>query len=69
MGANTQDTGFTDLQATVDYLARATPRRATRRCRSTTPSTAWAPRVPAGPFAAGDTVTIPLDSLSMTGAG
>ena len=29
----------------------------------------WGPRVPAGPFAAGATVTIPVDSLSMTGLG
>ena len=46
-GTDKQDTGFTDLQATVDYLA---PRRRSvaRRCRSTSASTASAPRCPTG---------------------
>ena len=35
LGTDKQDTGFTDLQATVDYLDES-HRRATRRCRSTT---------------------------------
>ena len=66
LGTNKQDTGFTDLQATVDYLdANASA----RRCRSTSRQHGVGARVPAGPFAAGDTVTIAVDSLSMTGEG
>jgi 5'-nucleotidase len=66
LGTNKQDTGKTDLQATVDYLAEHA-------------SDAPLPvdyaqhgvgaRVDAGPFAAGDAVTIDVDSLSMTGGG
>lgn len=66
LGANTQDTGFTDLQATVEYLAEFA---------GTTPlpvdyaQHGVGARVGVGPFSAGDSVTIPVDSLSMTGAG
>lgn len=66
LGTNTQDTGFTDLQATVDYLAEFagdTPLPVDHAQH------AVGARVPAGPFSAGDTVTVPVDSLSMTGAG
>ncbi|MBL0749005.1 ExeM/NucH family extracellular endonuclease, partial [Nocardioides baculatus] len=58
-----QDTGVTDLQATVDYL-EAHPTLAVDYAQHGVGA-----RVPAGPFAAGDTVTIPVDSLSMTGEG
>ncbi|HEY0641928.1 MAG TPA: ExeM/NucH family extracellular endonuclease, partial [Nocardioides sp.] len=69
-GTNRQDTGFTDLQATVDYLAEFA---------DTTAGDDPLPvdfaqhgvgaRVPAGPFAGGEQVSIPVDSLSMTGVG
>jgi len=66
LGTNKQDTGKTDLQATVDYLAE-------RASDAPLPvdygQHGVGARVPAGPFAAGDTVTIPVDSLSMTGGG
>ncbi|MCF6379046.1 ExeM/NucH family extracellular endonuclease [Nocardioides KLBMP 9356] len=63
LGTNVQDTGFTDLQATVDYLA-AHPSLSVDHAQH-----AVGARVPAGPFSAGETVTIPVDSLSMTGEG
>ena len=47
-GTGKQDTGKTDLQAMVDYMAEfANTRRATRRCRSTTASgpSAWPSRL------------------------
>ena len=66
LGTNKQDTGFTDLQATVDYLAETRP---ARRSPVDFAQHGVGARVPAGPFAAGDTVTIPVDSLSMTGGG
>lgn len=70
LGTNTQDTGFTDLQATVDYLAEFADTAAGDDPLSVDfAQHAVGARVPAGPLAAGETVTIPLDSLSMTGAG
>lgn len=66
LGTGKQDTGFTDLQATVDYLeafASSAPLAVDHRQH------AVGARVQGGPFAAGDLVTIPVDSLSMTGAG
>uniref|UniRef100_UPI00286DA0E6 5'-nucleotidase C-terminal domain-containing protein n=1 Tax=Nocardioides sp. TaxID=35761 RepID=UPI00286DA0E6 len=67
-GANAQDTGFTDLQATVDYLAAKAPVGGTP-LPVDFGQHGVAASVPAGPFAPGDTVTIPLSSLSMTGPG
>ncbi len=70
LGTDTQDTGFTDLQATVDYLDEFAN---TSEGDSPLPvdyaQHAVGARVPAGPHAAGATVVIPVDSLSMTGAG
>ncbi|HEV2797466.1 MAG TPA: ExeM/NucH family extracellular endonuclease, partial [Nocardioides sp.] len=63
LGTDRKDTGVTDLQATVDYL-EAHPSLAVDYRQH-----AVGARVPTGPFAAGDTVTIPVDSLSMTGEG
>ncbi len=66
LGTNKQDTGFTDLQATVDYLAahaQASPLPVDHAQH------AVGARVPTGPFSAGDTVTVAVDSLAMTGAG
>ena len=63
LGTEKRDTGVTDLQATVDYL-EAHPSLAVDYRQH-----AVGTRVPNGPFAAGDTVTIPVDSLSMTGEG
>ncbi len=70
LGTNKQDTGKTDLQATVDYLDEFA---------NSTEGDAPLPvdyeqhgvgaRVSGGPFAAGETVAIALDSLSMTGGG
>jgi hypothetical protein len=65
-GTNRQDTGFTDLQATVDYLEDATsdgPLAVDHAQHGV------GARVPAGPYSAGDTVTFPVDSLAMTGEG
>ena len=64
LGTDKKDTGRTDLQATVDYLGDAT-----RRSPVDYAQHAVGAQVPAGPFSAGDTVTIPVDSLSMTGEG
>src|SRR5690606_6466538 len=66
LGTNKQDTGKTDLQATVDYLAEHASDAPLPVDYS---QHGVGARVPAGPFAAGDTVTIPVDSLSMTGGG
>lgn len=66
LGTDKQDTGKTDLQATVDYLAEFAsdaPLPVDHRQHGV------GVRVPAGPYAAGDTVTFPVDSLSMTGGG
>ncbi|KQV71561.1 hypothetical protein ASC64_06025 [Nocardioides sp. Root122] len=70
LGTDRQDTGFTDLQATIDYLDEHA---------NTSEGDAPLPvdyrqhgvgaRVAGGPFGAGDTVTVALDSLSMTGGG
>jgi 5'-nucleotidase len=69
-GTDKQDTGFTDLQATIDYLDEFA---------NTSEGDAPLPvdhrqhgvgaRVTGGPFGAGDAVTVTLDSLSMTGGG
>ena len=67
-GTNAQDTGFTDLQATVDYLAAIAPVGGTPLPVDFGQHGVGA-SVPAGPFSAGDLVTIPLSSLSMTGSG
>ena len=66
LGTNTQDTGFTDLQATVDYLAEFA---SDEPLAVDYAQHAVGAKVPAGPFGGGDTVTIPVDSLSMTGEG
>lgn len=70
LGTGTQDTGFTDLQATVDYLDEFAN---TSEGDSALPvdfaQHGVGARVPAGPHAAGETVSIPVDSLSMTGDG
>lgn len=60
-----QDTGFTDLQATVDYLAAhptVSPDFAQHAVDVSFTSTA-----PPGGYAAGDTVTLDVASLAMTG--
>ena len=63
-----RDTGKVDLQAMVDYMAEfATGRRPARgRLRA-----ARRRRLPASPasYAVGDTVTVDLSSLAMTGTG
>ncbi len=70
LGSNTQDTGFTDLQATVDYLDEyANVAEGDAPLPVDYSQHGVGAKVPAGPFSAGQTVTIPLDSLSMTGAG
>ncbi len=66
LGTGKQDTGKTDLQATVDYLAEFASGAPLAVDYS---QHGVGARVPAGPFAAGDTVTFPVDSLSMTGGG
>ncbi|CUR61263.1 conserved exported hypothetical protein [metagenome] len=70
LGTDRQDTGFTDLQATIDYLDEHA---------NTSEGDAPLPvdyrqhgvgaRVAGGPFGSGDTVTVAVDSLSMTGGG
>jgi 5'-nucleotidase len=67
-GTNAQDTGFTDLQATVDYLDAHAPVGGAPLPVDFAQHGVGA-SVPAGPFAPGDAVTIPLSSLSMTGPG
>ena len=66
LGSNKQDSGFTDLQATVDFLAEFASSEPLAVDFS---QHAVGAQVPAGPFVAGDLVTIPVNSLSMTGAG
>ncbi|WP_165356762.1 ExeM/NucH family extracellular endonuclease, partial [Nocardioides zhouii] len=63
LGTDKRDTGVTDLQATVDYL-EAHPSLAVDYRQH-----AVGARVPNGPYAAGDTVTFDVNSLSMTGEG
>ena len=67
-GTEKTDTGFTDLQATVDYLAANAPVGGAPLPVDFGQHGVGA-SVPTGPFAPGDTVTIPLSSLSMTGPG
>ncbi|HEY0645818.1 MAG TPA: 5'-nucleotidase C-terminal domain-containing protein, partial [Nocardioides sp.] len=70
LGTNRQDSGFTDLQATIDYLDEfANTAEGDDPLPVDYSQHGVGARVPTGPFAAGDTVTIPVDSLSMTGGG
>ncbi|CAM3528320.1 ExeM/NucH family extracellular endonuclease [Nocardioides zeicaulis] len=66
LGTGRQDTGKTDLQATVDYLAA---HASSEPLAVDYAQHGVGARAPAGPFAPGDTVTVPVDSLSMTGGG
>lgn len=66
LGTNRQDTGKTDLQATVNYLAT---HASDGPLAVDYAQHGVGARVPAGPFSAGQTVTVPVDSLSMTGGG
>ena len=64
-GTHQQDTGFTDLQATVDYLEAhptVSPDFAQHAVDLAVTST-----TPDGGYAAGDTVTVDVASLAMTG--
>jgi 5'-nucleotidase len=67
-GTAKTDTGFTDLQATVDYLAANAPVGGAPLPVDLGQHGVGA-SVPTVPFAPGDTVTIALSSLSMTGPG
>ncbi|MDR7255526.1 5'-nucleotidase, partial [Nocardioides sp. BE266] len=70
LGTNKQDTGFTDLQATVEYLGEfANTAEGDAPLAVDYRQHGVGARVQGGPFSAGDTVTIPVDSLSMTGGG
>ncbi|MCD6639990.1 MAG: ExeM/NucH family extracellular endonuclease [Nocardioides sp.] len=66
-GANTRDTGFTDLQATTDYLATMAPVGGTPLALDRGQHAVGA-KLLGAPVLPGDQVTIPVDSLSMTGA-
>ena len=64
-GTHQQDTGFTDLQAVVDYLAAhptASPDFAQHAV-----GVSIVGDVPSAGFSAGDTVTVDVSSLAMTG--
>ncbi|WP_374454779.1 ExeM/NucH family extracellular endonuclease [Nocardioides sp.] len=70
LGADRQDTGFTDLQATIDYLDEfANAGEGDAPLAVDYQQHGVGAKVPAGPFSAGQTVMVPLDSLSMTGGG
>ena len=69
-GTARRDTGFTDLQATVDYLAEfANTTEGDEPLPVDFAQHGVGAEVPAGPFVTGDEVTVPVDSLSMTGSG
>ncbi len=70
LGTDRQDTGFTDLQATIDYLDEfANSAEGDAPLPVDHGQHGVGARVTGGPFGAGDTVTVALDSLSMTGGG